>query len=716
MYGYRLWALFQQLIALSVFSIIALPVSAAGIVLPEEPILTSPVTTPLSTKQGLAQDSINQLFIDHDGFLWVASDGGLDRYDGYRVEHVQGPDGVLASTPVNAVFQDSSRQLWISTASRGVYKLDLTTNTYSAVLQLKYINNPEYQQLVNKFIELPDGNMLMLFEQMLIHYDTSTQQQTILYAIDTEKQNNVPYLRDLLLIDKTLVMATSSGMFVANVDFGEPVSKLRFLPVEHRADVEFNLDNLNAKSLMTDSFGRLWIGTVAGLYSMPVQNLQQAVRAENRFVADTRLEIAERNIWQIKQANDSLVWLGTDIGLVRMQMKKGRWHAEYALDPATGLEALSRQDIRALALAPNDGLWIGTYIGGAFYWSPQSLNFTMLQNQRYSTNTTVLSDNNIWALYEDTDGTLWIGTDNGLTHYDPVAKSSTFYLQSEGTPPPYSMHIIQRIFPLREDVLLLQTYAGLYEFRKSTGDVKLLTFGRGEDEATFMTGLAKDAEGNAYFLGDNFYKYDFKAQKLEELTDLNRQISLNLSTNFIGINPVNASQMLLATFDGLWAYDIVTKKAERLHQLPDMVRHSDFAPDSVLLHNNILWVVYPGYGLVGLDVQNYQQRYYFGSDILGKGAFIYGLLEDKDNNIWFSSHSGLQRFSPDKLTFKRFQYGRELNVAEFNQGANVKLQDGRIAYGSPRGVVMFDPNVINAEYQKAVLQRNAKQLVISGIS
>ena len=716
MYGYRLWALFQQLIALSVFSIIALPVSAAGIVLPEEPILTSPVTTPLSTKQGLAQDSINQLFIDHDGFLWVASDGGLDRYDGYRVEHVQGPDGVLASTPVNAVFQDSSRQLWISTASRGVYKLDLTTNTYSAVLQLKYINNPEYQQLVNKFIELPDGNMLMLFEQMLIHYDTSTQQQTILYAIDTEKQNNVPYLRDLLLIDKTLVMATSSGMFVANVDFGEPVSKLRFLPVEHRADVEFNLDNLNAKSLMTDSFGRLWIGTVAGLYSMPVQNLQQAVRAENRFVADTRLEIAERNIWQIKQANDSLVWLGTDIGLVRMQMKKGRWHAEYALDPATGLEALSRQDIRALALAPNDGLWIGTYIGGAFYWSPQSLNFTMLQNQRYSTNTTVLSDNNIWALYEDTDGTLWIGTDNGLTRYDPVAKSSIFYLQSEGTPPPYSMHIIQRIYPLREDVLLLQTYAGLYEFRKSTGDVKLLTFGRGEDEATFMTGLAKDAEGNAYFLGDNFYKYDFKAQKLEELTDLNRQISLNLSTNFIGINPVNASQMLLATFDGLWAYDIVTKKAERLHQLPDMVRHSDFAPDSVLLHNNILWVVYPGYGLVGLDVQNYQQRYYFGSDILGKGAFIYGLLEDKDNNIWFSSHSGLQRFSPDKLTFKRFQYGRELNVAEFNQGANVKLQDGRIAYGSPRGVVMFDPNVINAEYQKAVLQRNAKQLVISGIS
>ena len=118
MYGYRLWALFQQLIALSVFSIIALPVNAAGIVLPEEPILTSPVTTPLSTKQGLAQDSIHQLFIDHDGFLWVASDGGLDRYDGYRVEHVQGPDGVLASTPVNAVFQDSSRQLWISTASR----------------------------------------------------------------------------------------------------------------------------------------------------------------------------------------------------------------------------------------------------------------------------------------------------------------------------------------------------------------------------------------------------------------------------------------------------------------------------------------------------------------------------------------------------------------------------------------------------------------------
>lgn len=716
MYWYRSLALFQRFLTLCLLSVFAYSVSASGKMLSEQPILSSPVTTPLSTKQGLAQDSINQLFIDHDGFLWIASDGGLDRYDGYRVEHIQGPDDVLSASPVNAVYQDSTRHLWISTSSRGVYKLDLTTNIYTPVLELKYINSPEYQQLVNKFIELPDGNMLMLFEQMLLHYNTTTQQQTILYSIDTEKKNNTPYLRDMILIDNLLVMATSVGVFVSNADFKGDIGKLKFLPIEHRVDVDLNIDNANAKSLMRDSFGKLWIGTVAGLFSMPVQNLHQAFRAAHQTVSGTKLEIAQRNIWQIRQANDSLIWLGTDIGLVRMQLNNGYWEAEYALDPASGLEALSRQEIRALALAPNEGLWIGTYIGGAFFWSPQSLNFTMLQNQRYSSNKTVLSDNNVWAIYEDAEGILWIGTDNGLTRYDPKSKVSSFYLQSEGIPPPYSIHIIQRISSLSNNKLLLQTFAGLYEFDKESGAYTQLTFGKDADEATYMTGMARDRSGNAYFIADNFYRYNFDDGTLEELPALNHDISLNLSTNFIGVNPANPQQMLLATYDGLWTYDTESLQVARVHQLPDIVRAGDFAPDSVLLHNNILWVVYPGYGLVGLDAQNYQQRYFFGPEILGQGAFIYGLLSDKDNNIWFSSHSGLRRFSPDKLTFKHFQYGRELNVAEFNQGASLKLRDGRMAYGSPRGVVIFDPDKINTEYQKSALQRNAKQLVISGIS
>lgn len=73
---------------------------------------------------------------------------------------------------------------------------------------------------------------------------------------------------DLLLIDKILVMVILLGMFVVNVDFGEFVLKFWFLFVEYCVDVEFNLDNLNVKLLMIDSFGWLWIGIVVGLYLM----------------------------------------------------------------------------------------------------------------------------------------------------------------------------------------------------------------------------------------------------------------------------------------------------------------------------------------------------------------------------------------------------------------------------------------------------------------
>ena len=77
---------------------------ALAVSLNSEPLVSNPLGTVLSTQQGLKQDSIQDLLIDNDSFLWIATEGGLNRFDGHRVEHIAGEDGLLASTPIQKLF------------------------------------------------------------------------------------------------------------------------------------------------------------------------------------------------------------------------------------------------------------------------------------------------------------------------------------------------------------------------------------------------------------------------------------------------------------------------------------------------------------------------------------------------------------------------------------------------------------------------------------
>ena len=104
--------------------LLSIPQITLAVSLSGEPLVTNPLGTVLSTQQGLKQDSIQDLLIDNDNFLWVATDGGLDRFDGHRVEHITGENDLLASTPIQNLFLDSRNRLWISTYYRGLYRLD----------------------------------------------------------------------------------------------------------------------------------------------------------------------------------------------------------------------------------------------------------------------------------------------------------------------------------------------------------------------------------------------------------------------------------------------------------------------------------------------------------------------------------------------------------------------------------------------------------------
>ena len=673
-----------------------------------EPLVGQPLGTVLSTQQGLKQDNIQDLVIDNDNFLWVATDGGLDRFDGHRVEHIAGEDGLLASTPIQKLFLDSKNRLWISTYYRGLYLLDLATNELRVVLELPQLDIPDYKQSAEQFIELANGDMLILFGQSVVLYDTSRASHEVLYEINVEEKGRIRYLRDMLLVDNMLLIASSEGLMLADYS----AQKLSFKHLEHRSDMEFNQDNGNTKRLLLDDSGELLVATVSGLFTMPWESVKQALRGDG-LVKDAKLLISERNIWDMETQNNDLIWLGSDIGLLQMVRTDDGWQSSYVLEPSTGDVALSRSDVRSIALTSDNNLWIGSYLNGALFWSPSSFNFTVVQNQGAKQ---PLSDNVVWSIYEDSDQVLWIGSDNGLTRYDPVSGESQFYVVLDGIPQPYSIHTIDKIMPAPEpDKLLLATYSGILLFDKVSGDYERLNFGLSPEEADYVGGATFAADGQLYFYANHFYRYNFDTETLTRLDSLEDQIVFNSVGNFIGINPLDDQELLLATYDGLWSFNINTQEARQLHHLPERMVNTELWPDAVNLDGHVLWVGYPGYGLVGLDATTYKERYHFGHDTLGQAVVLFDLLEDDDGYFWFSSFNGIHRFSSTELTFTQYEYGRELIIAEFNQGANAKLKDGRMVFGSPKGLVFFDPHQLNQIKQSQLLSDESRQMVITGI-
>ena len=121
----------------------------------------------LSPDEGLSEGHVNKLLVDRDGFLWLATEGGLNRYDGYEVSNIKGPDGIFDGTRIPYIFQDSTGLMWISHVNSGLYTLNLTTKQYTKRLDENLLGKSADVTLVDGIVEQDNGNLWLASTQNL---------------------------------------------------------------------------------------------------------------------------------------------------------------------------------------------------------------------------------------------------------------------------------------------------------------------------------------------------------------------------------------------------------------------------------------------------------------------------------------------------------------------------------------------------------------------
>ncbi|MCW8090265.1 EAL domain-containing protein [Alteromonas sp. ASW11-130] len=672
-----------------------------------EPVVPNPTFKYLSSKHGLSQDNVNKVAIDQDGFVWLATDGGLNRWDGYRNEVIPGPNNVFINASIKSLFIDSKNDLWVSTAGNGIFRYDLYENEVENVIRRAYSESARWIQSANGFFESRPGELIIALDEEVVRYNSRRDEITVLYqfpesALETEQSIRVASLY------QSVLFIGATHKFLA-IDLNQKDARPK--EIDYLGDVTPTLDNINVKHFLLDENKRFWVGTVEGLFETNLEELVNYVRHGNAAPTFNHI-IRELNIWEQVEDIDGSFWLGTNIGLVKLETSQGKWQWHQLLEPDNEKIKLSNTSIKTIAIDVAGNLWLGSVNGGALYWSPKTLSIKTIQNG--INNETILSDNAVWSFWQQDSEFLWVGTENGLTRLNLATDKSDFYL-TRGNKKFYDSVLVERIFPAPQDKLIVQTYDSLKLFdRKSNSLTSLPTQSTQSAKVfnQFIYGAGRDSQGRIYFIADKYYRYDPQQQLLESLPLPESEFDPRFGASFLNESSHYKGEIFLSTLDGLWLIDTETFSTRSVFRFTQDQKNNDAAISSYAIAKGKLWVAFPRYGIFGLDAKTFEIKNKINEKNLLLSNIVYGLTVDKNDNLWFGSHSGLHHYSITKHLLKNYRYGKELAVSEFNEGAALKLNDDRLVFGSTNGMLLFAPEKI---LQDAEESRYSMPLVITSV-
>ncbi|MFQ3249550.1 MAG: diguanylate cyclase (GGDEF)-like protein [Glaciecola sp.] len=663
-----------------------------------KPLLDNPRLFHLDTSNGLTQNTISDLHIDSSGFLWVANEEGLNRYDGHKVIHVQGSHGQLLNNPIYDIFEDSRQNLWISTGITGVYLLDPQTRETKSIVAEQYLNDPEWTQYAENISEAEDGNILIASNHQVDLYSYETGETNTLFVLGAEEIENRDIIRTAFKSGDMLLIGTSSGLLAKNL-VSDQVSSVEFLPKDSN---EFNdINSHNVKQLKEMPNGQLWIGTVKGLYAMPLGALKQFVIRDWTTPSSTTIN-ATHNIWSLHYFDDETIYIGSDKGLFKTDISGSP--LTFLFEPQQYLEEISDKSIKAIETDQYGNVWFGSYLNGAMFWTPQSTSFKSISNLLNTQDGYKLSHNNVLSLYQENEKTLWAGTTNGLNKIDLTTNEITSFLSSSVDTNIYDQSYILQIIGLNNGELWLATGSGLRIFDTHTLKLKILENLDSEQKVLFDSysyGIALQGSKTIWSLSDTgLIRFNTEDMKAEFIDLSNEDINLGTIDSILGYD-IRTSNLMLSGAGALIGINTETLKPMVLHSIKKSGASLSMIPNSWLRDTkNNFWLSYAGKALYQLDGNDFTQISEYNSGNILPTNLIYGLALDYKDNLWFSSHSGIHEFSTETLDISSYQYMQGVSASEFNDGAFTMLSDGRLAYGSTKGITLFEPSEVSTLHNK----------------
>jgi ligand-binding sensor domain-containing protein/signal transduction histidine kinase len=394
-----------------------------------------------SSENGLPQNSVHQILQTRDGYIWIATEGGVARFNGIQFTVFnQENDPTFTSNDICCLTEDRSGALWIGTAdgllryASGAFRRFTTGDGLPSpvVLSLTSIDDGSVLVLTSgglasydgeKFTSLeispsaigtgPNGSVWLATATGLLSYDHKHLSAAPLSYVSPEPIEGLGSLKDGSWVrTRTALLLWNQG-------------HLRTWHIGHE------LPGTRVQSFLADSRGDLWVGTDQSLVLLSSASAVDKTRLEIQPV------LGATSILTMFEDQEHNLWIGTDTaGLHILRQQKFRT-----------LPSLSSYAITAITQTPDGAIWSGSKGEGLFRYEGG-------QTRHLSTKDGLLSDV-ILTLAADRDGSLWIGTPDGLNHLQGEKIKS--YTSADGLPDDF----IRSLFSDTDGTLWVGTRRGL---------------------------------------------------------------------------------------------------------------------------------------------------------------------------------------------------------------------------------------------------------------
>ncbi|NQU51758.1 MAG: hypothetical protein HQ522_04390, partial [Bacteroidetes bacterium] len=660
----------------------------------------------INQPDGLANSTIQGIFEDSFGFIWLASHHGVQRYDGKtfkNFEHKGNDSTGLSQNYVNDFCEDEERNIWITTGA-GLNKYSRTSDRIEKYIWPESFIAKYGEPFLNKIImDNQEGGVLWItaLNVGLIRLDIDNHQYGI-YSINSENDISMTWILPYPdQPDKLLLGGTSLFIFDKKEGVFDEILKLEQSPdISNNYINDAVIDPTN-KNIIWLATGDMWgRGKYGGLIRFDLDT-----HFSRLFSQEThKNEFPDNHILQVCFQDEENLWIGTrHQGAILYKLKEDRFY-NYKKNEYDEGSFATEMAIRSILIDRSGTLWFGTWGEGISLLSPIAQKFSHYKHLPGEKNG--LTDNYITSFTEDNNGDIWIGTrTGGVSKFDPRKKSFENYFQEAGPSGNKPPEITYLFFDSHKNLWVGTYDDALYRYSPGTG-VKI-HYVKGssykdvsQKRITTITEL-KPGEILVSTYGGGLNIYNYASDSFQQFIN-NPSDSTSIPDNQIWLPILGDDGNYYFSgnsFTALIQFNPNTKKFKEFLFLQNIstfmmpVRISD---GRIFIND-----VSEGLRELMLTDDPSVRTVYDNEGKLIKN--IESILFDSNDMLWIGTGNGLIEFDPDTKKTKRYGAEDGLQGSEFTRFAAYKASNGEMYFGGKNGFSVFHPDKIKMSNYKPLI-------------
>ena len=630
-----------------------------------------------NTAKGLSQSLVYSMAQDKQGFLWFATDEGLNRFDGFEFKnylHNPQDSTTLRSNSVHALLVDRQGLLWIGT-NQGLSRYDPATEKFTNLPIDYYDINKLNGNSINGIAEDTKGRIWIAYlgsgvdvitpgVEEITHY-TVHRAEDDPYRIPDDYITSMEFLPgdEVILGTRSgLVFIGSDGTIVDNVDTRFPWNK--------------KIDP-SVKVIKSSNQGtRLWFGTEnSGVFMADLKTNQVT-----NFSTATGQLLFNNNVPALFVDSRQNVWVGGE-AIYRYDPNNGNLIAFNEFGIPYYVE--NKNPILSIFEDRDRNLWFGTFRIGALKHNPQSSRLIHYHshNGPYS-----IRNDQVLSFAEDDEKNIWVGTDGGGL-YQLLPDQYTFK-RAPGADR-FSSQVIKCLYRDGKGNLWMGTWdGGMMQYHPKKNTLEIFSPRKGNFSSYHVWDIVPDQDNNLWIatLRDGLYHFSTTTKKFTPYRNNPNDSASLVNNDVLAIAMDSENKLWVGTANGLSVLNANDKKFVN--------RNNALLSNPLCFYEHQkkqMWIGTNGNGIVITDLNQNILKVIAGKDGLSSPT-ICSMIPDDNNHIWVSSYNGIVAIDADTYKIITIPPMDGLQGKEFIARAGMKTSDKKILFGGVNGFNMFHPD------------------------